>query len=224
MKLINILFSALALSLMSAGFLSCSDDVDNNSRNSANAIVTLKTDSARGEFYMQLDDSTTILPTNIKVSPAGKKEVRALVNLKLTKKIPQYYSREAYVNWIDTVRTKNMSQDFGTKNDSIYGNNPLEIVNHWTTGVEDGYLTLRFRTYFRNGSIHRLSLVKTDEPYCVQLFHDAAGDIVGVVRDGVIAFKLDLLPDTEGKTVDLTLKWNSFSGNKSVKFKYCSRK
>ena len=32
------------------------------------------------------------------------------------------------------------------------------------------------------------------------------------------------LPDTQGKTVDLTLKWQSFSGMKSVTFKYKSRK
>ena len=38
------------------------------------------------------------------------------------------------------------------------------------------------------------------------------------------AFKLDGLPDTEGKTVKLTLKWKSFSGDKSAEFDYCTRK
>ena len=31
-------------------------------------------------------------------------------------------------------------------------------------------------------------------------------------------------PDTEGKTVKLKLKWNSYSGEKSAEFNYCSRK
>ena len=38
------------------------------------------------------------------------------------------------------------------------------------------------------------------------------------------SFNLDRLPDTEGKTVKLTLKWNSFSGEKSAEFDYCTRK
>ena len=37
------------------------------------------------------------------------------------------------------------------------------------------------------------------------------------------SFRLDRLPDTNGKTVDLTLEWNSFSGKKTAKFKYRSR-
>ena len=39
-----------------------------------------------------------------------------------------------------------------------------------------------------------------------------------------MAFRLDKLPDTNGKKVDMTLVWKSFSGQKSVTFKYCSRK
>lgn len=42
--------------------------------------------------------------------------------------------------------------------------------------------------------------------------------------DALVAFKLDGLPDTEGKTVKLALKWKSFSGDKSAEFDYCTRK
>ena len=41
---------------------------------------------------------------------------------------------------------------------------------------------------------------------------------------GIVAFKLDKLPDTEGKTVDLTLKWKSYNSDRKVTFKYCTRK
>lgn len=36
--------------------------------------------------------------------------------------------------------------------------------------------------------------------------------------------KLDELTDTQGETVKLKLKWNSFSGEKSAEFDYCTRK
>lgn len=223
MKHLKFILASLVLATGTAAFVSCSDDSGPSHRNAANATVTLKTDTASGLFYMQLDDSTTVLPTNIKVSPVGKREVRALANLKFTKERPQDFSRAAVVNWIDTIRTKTMSPDMGTKNDSVYGNDPVEIVNHWTTSVEDGYLTVRFRTYFRPGSVHRLSLLKTGKPYEVVLMHDAAGDKSGYVRDGIIAFNLSQLPDTKGKTETLTVKWKSYGGEKTAKFNYRSR-
>ena len=54
--------------------------------------------------------------------------------------------------------------------------------------------------------------------------HNANGDTYGSEMDGLVAFKLDALPDTEGKTVKLKLKWKSYSGEKSAEFDYCTRK
>lgn len=212
----------MMLGLVTITLQSCLDDDDDDSGNIyANALVTLKTD-ANGAFYMQLDDSTTVVPTNMKTSPVGKREARAIANLKLDAAQPGHYARTGYVNWVDTILTKPMAPDLGAKNDSVYGKDPVEIVRDWTTVVEDGYLTLRFRTYFSGNQRHVLNLVKTGD-YTVELRHDAKGDKYGTVRDGLVAFRLSDLPDTQGKPVDLTVKWQSFSGEKSVKFKYKSR-
>lgn len=201
---------------------SCSNDDD--FVNYPNALVTIKTNSSTGQVYFQLDDLTTIFPTNLKTSPYGNKELRALVNLKLQEGQNGHYSKSAYVNWVDTILTKNMAQSFGQKNDDVYGKDPVEIVKDWTTIVEDGYLTLRFRTYFGKGTKHTMNLVKGENPYEVVLHHNAFNDSKGIIRDGLVAFRLGDLPDTQGKTVDLTLKWQSFTGMKSVRFKYISRK
>ena len=180
---------------------SCLNDDDTDyPTNIPNALVTIKTNSSTGQVYFQLNDETTILPTNMKTSPYGKKELRALTNIKVQDGKTEGYSK------------------------SVYGKDPVEIVKDWTTVVEDGYLTLRFRTYFGNGKKHVVTLVKGDNPYEVVLHHNASGDTKGLIRDGLVAFRLSDLPDTQGKTVDLTLKWQSFSGVKTVKFKYKSRK
>lgn len=195
------------------------DDDDNNySMQYPSAIVTVKNET--GKLVLQLDDSTKLYPSNITQPPYGDKEVRALVNYS---KINNGQANSIYVNWLDSIRTKNMAMDLGTNNDSKYGTDPLEIVNDWVTVVEDGYLTLRFRTYFGNQITHQLNLVKGVNPYEVVLHHNANGDKNGILKDGLIAFKLDSLPDTKGKTVDLTVKWNSFSGEKTAIFKYRSR-
>ena len=59
--------------------------------------------------------------------------------------------------------------------------------------------------------------------FAVQFVHKGNGDSYGFVRDGIVAFRLDGLPDTEGKTVKLTLRWYSFSGEKSAQFNYRTR-
>ena len=225
MKRLLSCFFALAALLGALSLQSCTKDDDfTGPINYPNALVTIKTNSSTGQVYSQLDDSTTVLPTNSINLSYAKKELRALANLKMQNGQSAPYSKIAYVNWIDTIRTKEMAPSLGQKDNETYGKDPVEIVKDWTTIVEDGYITLRFRTYFNEGKKHILNLVKGENPYEIILHHNAMGDTRGPIRDGLVAFKLTDLPDTQGKTVDLTLKWQSFSGIKSVRFKYKSRK
>ncbi len=61
---------------------SCLDDNDTyENKLYPNALVTLK-QGADKTVYLQLDDKTTLLPINLKSSPFGDREVRALVNYK----------------------------------------------------------------------------------------------------------------------------------------------
>lgn len=53
---------------------------------------------------MQLNDSVTLQPTNLKTSPFGQKEVRALVNYTTEKGNKK--RQNVYVNWIDSIRKK----------------------------------------------------------------------------------------------------------------------
>lgn len=220
----------MAVLLMSGiiGVQSCLDDDDNNYYvNVPNALVTVKTDTDQTVF-LQLDDETTLLPVNMATSPFGDKEVRALVNYQDVEEAGGKYSKAVQVNWIDSILTKPIASDLGEENDAVYGTDPVEIVNDWVTIAEDGYLTLRFRTRWgNNGQPHYVNLLQTNNPdnqYEVEFRHNAYGDTEGMEGDALVAFKLDDLPDTNGETVKLTLKWNSFSGEKSTEFDYCTRK
>ena len=178
--------------------------------------------------YLQLDERTTLLPVNMKSSPFGGKEVRALVNYSNVDEPSGVYSQAVHVNWIDSLLTKSMAPNLGeAENDEVYGDDPVEMVADWVTIAEDGYLTLRFRTVWGNPSLkHFVNLISTnnpEDPYEVEFRHNAYGDTYGQAGDGLVAFSLASLPDTEGKTVKLTLKWHSFTGDKSVQFDYCTR-
>lgn len=233
MKKFSLLLAGFGLMATTFAFQSCLNDDDDNSIAYPSALVTVKPDAENTSFRMQVDDETVLWPVNMRQSPFGKKEVRALVNYRE----PTEAELESggfgkdkigvYVNWIDSILTKPMAEDLGEElNKTTYGTDPVEIVDDWVTVAEDGYLTLRIRTLWGSAR-HHLSLVhKTDaeNPYFVTFYHDAEGDRGDRVGDALVAFSLEGLPDTNGETVDLTLQWESFSGVKSAKFKYCTRK
>lgn len=167
-------------------FQSCLDDDDNYYYGRIpNALVTVKTD-ADNTLYLQLDDETTLLPTNLSTSPFGDKEVRALVNYEEVENPGNKYSKAVHVNWIDSILTKPIAVDLGEENDKVYGTDPVEIVNDWVTIAEDGYLTLRFRTVWGDGfKTHFVNLLLSrnpENPYEVEFRHNANGDTYGEPR------------------------------------------
>lgn len=224
---------AIAAVLIGTAACSLKDDGYDYDMMRPSAIVTVKTDAENTYFWMQLDDKTVLYPVNLKSSPFGAKEVRALVNYR--KPSPEEMQKgglydeanNVYVNWIDSILTKKTVPDMGELNDKTYGNDPLEIYADWATVVEDGYLTLHFVTNWSAGHMHRINLVcgtDPEDPYKVVLCHDAAGDAFGQPGDALVAFSLADLPDTAGQTVDLTLQWRSYDGIHTHKFPYCTRK
>ncbi len=226
MKKISCVLAILGIIGSTGLFMSCSTDSDGKVY--TNALVTVKPNSDNTEFYLQLDDNTTLFPVNMGKSPFGKKEVRALTNYTKSDNYVGKYTYGVNVNWIDSILTKSLAPNISeTENLKKYGADGVEIVNDWVTIAEDGYLTLRFRTLWGSGVTHYVNLVyRTDinNQYTVNFYHNANGDTSGIWGDALVAFKLDGLPDTNGEYVNLTLQWMSFSGPKSTTFKYCTRK
>ena len=228
MRKLSYLLLGLWLTASAVSLSSCSDYDDNYDYDEImpTAMVTVKPNADNSAFTMQLNDSVVLYASNMKRSPFVNKEVRAYVNFEREDDMPNHNGRLVEVNWLDSILTKPMAHNYAEKNDSVYGNDPVEIVNNWETVVEDGYLTMRFRTRWGYGMKHLVSLVSAgdeNDPYKVMFHHNAFGDLNGPLGDGVVAFRLDSLPSTNGKTVDLTLEWNSFSGKKTAKFKYRTR-
>ena len=220
---------AVAMLLSAFTFQSCNDDDDTDwSQVLPNALVTVKQNG--DACYLQLDDNTTLLAQNLKSTVFGGKEVRALVNYSSTNEKSDQYNQVVHVNWIDSILTKkpvpSLASD--TENSEKYGNNIVDIVRDWVTVAEDGYLTLRFRALWGGMSTHYINLltgVNPENPYEVELRHNVNGDPQNYWRDALVAFNLnDALPDTNGKTVKLTIRWRSSQGFKKVDFDYCSRK
>lgn len=201
---------------------SCTNDDDSPELLRPTALVTVCPNSD-GSFIMQLDNATQLVPTNLKTSPFGTKEVRALVNYTETNVSPQDKKvRNVEVNWLDSIRTKLPVETLGKQDEIKYGNDPIEIVQDWVTVAEDGYLTLRIRTLWGSPhATHILNLVtgtNPEDPYELELRHDAKGDKNGRWGDALIAFNLNKLPRGDAGIAKIKLKWKSFTGDKSAKF------
>lgn len=220
--------AAVLLFVASFFMLSCDNEDDSfpvYPINRPNALVTVKPNNSGTRFIMQLDDSTTINAVNIQKAPYDK-EVRAFVSFRMLTPPDKRRHYDVYVNWMDSILTKPMSAYVEAGQPAAYVEDPVEILREWTV-VEDGYLTIHFRTQWAaNNTPHIVRLAPTDNtnPYDLTFYHDAQGVKGGYWGDGIVAFRLNDLPDTNGKTVEMTLRWTSFGGKKSTTFKYTTRK
>ena len=213
-----IVLSAAVLSL-AATITSCKNDEP--SLYYPTALVTVK--PATDSFVLQLNDSVVLTPTNMKQSPFGDKEVRALVNYTTASLADNIVS----INWIDSIRTKNVEPSVGADDAKVYGKDPIEIMRDWVTVAEDGYLTLRIRTLWgtpgKTHYLHLLSGTNPDNPFELTLRHDAQGDTVGVAGDALIAFNVrEVLQQSASDKQKLTIRWQSFSGPKSYEFEFAN--
>ena len=227
MKRKNLLLLAVGLLATALWLPSCDNDDENVWYAYPNALVTVKPVDANS-FYMQLDDNTTLKPVNMQTPPYGQREVRALVNFRLRSDNPAPYNKAVWVYWMDSILTKPAISVEQMNPDFEYGIDPVEIVRDWVTVAEDGYLTLRFRTLWGNNStVHYVNLItgtNPENPYEVVFRHNSNGDLnANTWADGIVAFRLDELPITDGQTVRLTLRWQSFSGEKRAYFEYTPR-
>jgi hypothetical protein len=243
MRKLYLLMMGLGMMVVSLSFQSCLDDDECTSSpyvicpiEYPNALVTVKPNADNTAFRMQLTDSTQLWPVNMRQSPFGNKEVRALVNYrKPTKEELEkggiYADMECvFVNWIDSILTKPTVESYGNAEENLqkYGSDPLEIIDDWVTVAEDGYLTLRFRTRWGGNVKHVVNLVhRTDvnTPNYYTFYHDAKGDTNGQIGDALVAFKLpdSSIPENHSEMETLTLEWKSYSGTKTARFKFRPR-
>lgn len=225
MKKHHLLFALVGAAMLMA-LPSCNNDDDDSSKLLLPTALVTVCPEADGSFVMQLDDETRLIPNNMKSSPFGDKEVRALVNYTetpiYTDNNSKYAVRRVDINWIDSIRTKLPVATLGREDADVYGNDPLEIVQDWVTVAEDGYLTLRIRTQWGLAhATHTLNLVtgtNPDDPFELELRHDAKGYMGGQWGDALIAFNLNKLPGADAGVAKIKLKWKSFTGDKSTEF------
>lgn len=225
MKTLKSFLLVLGTVLVSSTLYSCLNDDDGYSLDNARAGVATVKPYGDG-FYLQWDDSISLWPAAGELKPNfdTSKERRAFINFTVLGTGEELNIEQDYVirlNRIDTVLTKSIAEDLGEKNDEYYGKDPLRIVSAW---IVDGYLNIQFATFFDYGSKHFMNLVQTNDadPYELEFRHNAFGSTSGAEGWGLAAFRLNSLPETEGKTVKMKIKYNSFGKEETEVLDYKS--
>ena len=185
------------------------------------AILTVKktpTDSV----YFQLNDSTTIYASNYQ--DRYSRMERVFCDITVTLKKVGRFNYTGMINWIESLDEGKVTSD-----STVPGTDGLDILNDWMTGVEDGYLTVHYSTWWGNSPVqHDFYLVtgaNPADPYEVELRQNANGDKKDEEGDSLICFDINSLPDTGGQYKTLTLKWTTSGGSASEKeFKFKTRK
>ena len=94
------------------------------------------------------------------------------------------------------------------------------LTNSWITGVEDGYLTIHYNTWWGRKPLHHDFYLKADgDPMCLRLIHDAHSDERYEQGEGVVCFDISSLAG-DGP---LTLKWRGTDGTeRTTAFEFTS--
>lgn len=200
--------------------------------------------TGENSFYFKESDTTAFIPTNLPVDFLKPVTEKRTVIWFTSDRKPVEHGIEGYkcsylidVQAIDTVYTKNpvVSKGSSLADDKEYGSDYVGLYLKSSgmfpyTSIDDGYLCIRFvfESLPYTGVTHYFNLVtgvNPDDPYEVELHHDACGQSFGDSTDGYMAFPLKSLPPTNGETKKVTLVWKSgvTMQKERFSFDYCSR-
>lgn len=190
-----------------------------------------------GGFYFEVTPDLAVVASNLKTFPLepGQKEARVtMVYAENTTDIDPIFgyketkSVDVFSYQVTLTKEPLVYDESKTYVEDPVGLYGTESMIFPTTMIEDGYLSITFAYPVGLGGLHEVNLltgVDPEDPYTVKFIHNAHGDMGMGTQNGIVCFPLKSLPDTEGKTVKLTVKWLSLRTGKeeSAEFDYCSR-
>lgn len=217
MKPINFIKSTL-LFIAATAMTSCGDSSNNipGEVTSAPTVVSVCPQSD-GSFFLKVGNNVLLKPENVKNSPFGTEEVRALASYIMTGKEDSSGKikivKLTYLDKIPTFLPSETTED----NDVAYGKDPFSMDENWMNMAEDGYLTFYIRAYQdNNGTRHSFSLVKganPNDPNEFELRHNAYGDVNGVLTTFIVAFNLNKLGYQN--TIPVKIRYKSYDGERA---------
>ena len=187
------------------------------------ALFTIK-QNAEGALFFQAGEHK-LLPADLEWDFV--RQQRVMANVYVNAEMRDEY-RMCSVYWVEPLDEGVFEKGAFNYQAVVVPPDGLDILlNSWITGVDDGYLTLHYKTWWGSVPLHHdFSLVCLDagNPYSLTLVQDSHGDGHDELAEGVICFDINDLSDTGGETVTITLNWIKLDGTAgTADFEFRSR-
>ena len=220
-KLLHIILMVLGAGCVSCSvgdvFLDSPDNYESSTPIDATIIATVKQDE--GGVYLWSKGERLNPVKSIDFS----RQQRVMASV--TKYFREESVYSADIHWMEPLDEGNF-----TYSASAPGSDPLDVnTSSWMTGVDDGYLTLSYVAKWGEHPLHHdfylVAGLDKNDPYSLELRHNANGDKAFESAEGLICFDINSLPDTVGESKTITIKWKNTEGKTSItKFEFTSRK
>lgn len=207
----NSLFTALiCLVLSGCLFTSCNDDGYSLDKFWVNAATVKPLNS--NQYYLQLDDGTTLLPVTASGNPSDRpvEQIRVIANYTILADSVMGYSHGVMVNLLIPILTKEPTVLTTATRDSL-GTDPIRLLDY---GIADDYLNIHFAVPTAYGSVHFLNLAKDEisgKPDYYVLTHNAYQSS-GPLTEGLVAFDLRPIKAAHTSPYVFTLKAQDSNG------------
>ena len=199
-------------------------------------LVTVKI-SADGIVYLQYHEYKLLPETALNYT----RQTRAIAEVHINPRQQGDYW-ECMVKWIEPLETVyyNMGGEssvpptgvLGSPSSNPGGNNGYDVV--WGDGfdivsddsltrLEDGYLTIRYRTWWGEHPVqHNFSIRNTsDGPFVFRIVQNSQGDAHDVLSDALMCFDITSLANIINSDTTITINWKKLDGSYGSKdFEY----
>lgn len=196
-----LVFSCAKMGVDESGF----DPMYSKDGRSQLAIATLRTQE--GVRILRLDPVSVgyiLNPEDVEGLPDGTRVF--LQYQSYSSDLPSFCTESVYIEWFSPVDTGTVSLTPAAS----FSCDPVDILTDWMTSLEDDFLTIHYLAPSSGKVRHTFTLAPGVTPEEFILAHDAHGDTEAEATEGLVCFPVgDLLPDTGGETVTLTLTYYS---------------
>jgi len=204
-------------------FTSCLKDDDHYSIGDfAIAFGTIeKKGTTNNDYLIHLDNGNIVSPSVTSVpSFEIKDNQRVLVNFNPLSDKPLTDSTVTYFAKIDGLQEilfKDIKKYTEVADDSM-GHDPIVIRDAWISKT-GGILTIDMK-YYTNGSVHYINLIDNgeangvDNPFILELRHNARGDSESYPAYGYVSFRLDYLKLQGKNETKFFIRYTDYNGRR----------
>ena len=174
------------------------------------AIGTVR--SRDGVRFIRLDEKSCSQVMNPKEIADIKDGTRVFLQFRyvVAENLADFCTDAILVEWASPLDVGEIRYDMQAR-----GGDPVDILMDWITSLEDGFLTLHYSIPASGSVKHDFSIYPGVETNTYRLVHEANGDSKGSLTDGIVCFDVSgVLPDTEGKTMELHLDYIDLNNTK----------